>query len=70
MAVSMEITAFWDTTLCSLFELDRRFIGATASVIIVLMMEAVRTSEYVTCYLCPCYSVPKIISSSDGVIHE
>jgi hypothetical protein len=36
MAVSMKITTFWDIQVCSLIEVDQRFIA--------LMMEAVNTS--------------------------
>jgi hypothetical protein len=37
MAVSMKITTFWDIHVCSLIEVDQRFIA--------LMMEAINTSE-------------------------
>jgi hypothetical protein len=51
-AVSMNMTAFWDTAPCSLVEVDRRFRGAYSLHyqgdewwVIALMMKAVRTSE-------------------------
>jgi hypothetical protein len=41
MVASMKFRVFWDVAPCSHNEVDRRFRGATA----VLMMEAVRISE-------------------------
>jgi hypothetical protein len=44
----MKLTACWEIVTCSLVEVDRRFRGATVSIItamIALMMEAVRTSK-------------------------
>jgi hypothetical protein len=47
MTVSMKMTAFWDTALCSLVEVNQQFRGA----IITLTMQAVCTSETLV-YFC------------------
>jgi hypothetical protein len=44
------IRVFWDLALCSLVEVDRRFIVRTASIIRALMMEVVLTSEMSVCF--------------------
>jgi hypothetical protein len=41
-AASMKMTAFWDTALCNVVDVDRRF---TASIIIALMIRALHTTE-------------------------
>jgi hypothetical protein len=41
----MRMTAFWDRAQCRLAEVDRRFRGVTASTIMSLTVETLRTSE-------------------------
>jgi hypothetical protein len=44
-AASKKFKVFWDVAPCSHVEVDRRFKMRTASIIRVMMMESVRTSE-------------------------